>query len=251
MLRAAIVVSTTVACARPSLPALSPGAFSFPIDTLRSQRVRDGVNHHYIYSRTGPWAIQVLDVRLDKCVAPMAVKGEPKAEGRIKTSVILHDLARTQDVVGGVNADFFSLQTGVPQGGFMSNGQQLTPPSGRPMFTVDSSGVPRIATSFSRTRDAVGGRPVLATDSVAAALTDTAAFTASRHPRTAVGIASNGTRLLLVTVDGRQKPYSDGMTLPELARLMLALGARDALNLDGGGSTTFVYADPDSSRACR
>jgi exopolysaccharide biosynthesis protein len=41
-------------------------------------------------------------------------------------------------------------------------------------------------------------------------------------------------------VDGRQAPYSDGMTLAELAALMRRLGATDALNLDGGGSTTMV-----------
>jgi exopolysaccharide biosynthesis protein len=50
-------------------------------------------------------------------------------------------------------------------------------------------------------------------------------------------------------VDGRQAPYSDGMSLAELARLMLALGTPQALNLDGGGSTTLVYADPDSGGA--
>ena len=57
--------------------------------------------------------------------------------------------------------------------------------------------------------------------------------------------------MILVVVDGRQKPYSDGMTLRELANLMLALGARDALNLDGGGSSTMVYADPDSGGKLR
>ena len=102
--------------------------------------------------------------------------------------------------------------------------------------------------------EAVGGRPVLARDSVISREVETegqAGFATSRHPRTAVGIADNGRRLLLAVVDGRQKPYSDGMTLRELATLLLALGARDALNLDGGGSTAFVYADSDSARALR
>ena len=49
--------------------------------------------------------------------------------------------------------------------------------------------------------------------------------------------------MLFVTVDGRQPPYSDGMTLNELALLMRQLGASDALNLDGGGSTTMVLPD--------
>jgi hypothetical protein len=100
--------------------------------------------------------------------------------------------------------------------------------------------------------EAVGGRPLLLRDSTIAAEVDTEGqpgFATGRHPRTAVGIARGGRRLLLVVVDGRQKPYSDGMTLRELATLMRALGARDAINLDGGGSTTLVYADPDASAA--
>lgn len=63
-------------------------------------------------------------------------------------------------------------------------------------------------------------------------------FTNNRHPRTAVGVTAEG-KLLLVTVDGRQ-PMSAGMTLGELAQLMKQLGATDAINLDGGGSTTLA-----------
>ena len=57
-----------------------------------------------------------------------------------------------------------------------------------------------------------------------------------RHPRTALGW--NATHLFLVVVDGRQPWLSVGMTLPELADLMKRLRCRDALNLDGGGSST-------------
>jgi hypothetical protein len=92
---------------------------------------------------------------------------------------------------------------------------------------------------------AVGGRPMLLRDSVVVPEVETegqASFRA-RNPRTAAGIANRGRRLILVVVDGRQKGYSDGMTLTELASLMLSLGARDAINLDGGGSSTLVYAD--------
>jgi hypothetical protein len=95
--------------------------------------------------------------------------------------------------------------------------------------------------------EAVGGRPVLVRDSSIVPEVDTEGqpgFAAGRHPRTAVGIADHGQRLLLVVVDGRQRPYSDGMTLRELASLMLALGSRDAINLDGGGSSTLVWAEP-------
>jgi hypothetical protein len=64
-------------------------------------------------------------------------------------------------------------------------------------------------------------------------------FGRGRHPRTALGVRGDGA-ILLVTVDGRQPQKSVGMTLPELAGLMAGLGCRDAINLDGGGSTTMV-----------
>jgi hypothetical protein len=64
-------------------------------------------------------------------------------------------------------------------------------------------------------------------------------FVAGRQPRTLAGVRPDGT-LLLVTVDGRLPGWSVGMTLPEAARLMRSLGASDALNLDGGGSSTMV-----------
>jgi hypothetical protein len=51
-----------------------------------------------------------------------------------------------------------------------------------------------------------------------------------------VGVTDAG-QLLLVVVDGRQSGYSAGMTLRELADLMVSLGAREAVNLDGGGSS--------------
>lgn len=58
----------------------------------------------------------------------------------------------------------------------------------------------------------------------------------NRGPRTAVGSDAQG-HILLVTVDGRQPGYSEGLTLEELALLLVQLGARTAVALDGGGST--------------
>jgi exopolysaccharide biosynthesis protein len=66
-------------------------------------------------------------------------------------------------------------------------------------------------------------------------------FAEMRHPRTAVGKLKDG-KFLMITVDGRQPGVSVGMTLQELADYMLSLGATDAMNLDGGGSTT-MYLD--------
>ena len=62
-----------------------------------------------------------------------------------------------------------------------------------------------------------------------------------RNPRTAVGINQAGTRLYMVVIDGRQSGWSAGMTLPELADLLIRKGCYRAINLDGGGSSSFVH----------
>jgi hypothetical protein len=62
-------------------------------------------------------------------------------------------------------------------------------------------------------------------------------ITDGRHPRAALGIDDD--LLIAVVCDGRAEDEA-GLTLPELARLMIGLGARDAINLDGGGSATLI-----------
>jgi hypothetical protein len=64
-------------------------------------------------------------------------------------------------------------------------------------------------------------------------------FTIKKHPRTAIGWAADGTWILVV-VDGRQEEISMGINLPDLAQWMTELGAVEAMNLDGGGSSTLV-----------
>ncbi len=68
-----------------------------------------------------------------------------------------------------------------------------------------------------------------------------------RQPRTAIARRADGT-VLLVTIDGRRTGWSVGMTLIELSETLLALGAVEALNLDGGGSTTMVVGDQIRNR---
>jgi hypothetical protein len=64
-------------------------------------------------------------------------------------------------------------------------------------------------------------------------------ITDGRHPRAALGVADG--ELLFVACDGRRTGVDAGLTMPELAAVLLELGAREAINLDGGGSTTLVH----------
>lgn len=89
--------------------------------------------------------------------------------------------------------------------------------------------------------EAIGGGPRLVKAGVASVPRDYERFNASynnRHPRTAIGHTASR-EVILLTVDGRSD-FSKGLTLDELASLMVKLGCVDAMNLDGGGSTTLV-----------
>jgi hypothetical protein len=91
-------------------------------------------------------------------------------------------------------------------------------------------------------RTAIGGGPTL----VAEGKTRTLSGSQGRAPRTAIGW--NKDSIYLVVVDGRQRSLSVGMSLPELADYMAHLGCEEAMNLDGGGSTTFwIYGSVQNS----
>ena len=65
------------------------------------------------------------------------------------------------------------------------------------------------------------------------------------HPRTAVGVTRDGRHLLVAVIDGRQPFYSVGATQIETAEMLKQLGAWNAINLDGGGSTSLAIEGAD------
>ena len=65
------------------------------------------------------------------------------------------------------------------------------------------------------------------------------------HPRTAMGFDNTGKWLILLVIDGRQRGYSEGVSLFELARVLQAHGCTEAINLDGGGSSILLIRGPD------
>ncbi|MFY1687668.1 phosphodiester glycosidase family protein [Plantactinospora sp. WMMB782] len=107
----------------------------------------------------------------------------------------------------------------------------------RPGDPVDLRYAPK-PSDGSTLRAAVGGNRVLVRDGVPQQIGDV-----NPEPRTAVGFSADGRKMYLLTVDGRQAD-SRGVTLTELGRMMAELGAHDALNLDGGGSSTLLAREP-------
>ena len=103
------------------------------------------------------------------------------------------------------------------------------PPVGSPIYSLVGGG-PRIL------RDGA-----ISIENVQENIPD--AFCQARHPRTAIGFSQDSSGIFLVTVDGRQSGFSVGMTLSELAEFVWSIGVWQAVNLDGGGSTTLVVRD--------
>jgi exopolysaccharide biosynthesis protein len=99
------------------------------------------------------------------------------------------------------------------------------------------------ANPWSAAEDILGAGPKLVTAG-AVDVTDVRekmipTFATELHPRTAIAALADG-RALLLTADGRRPPERVGLALEDLAKLLIELGAREAINLDGGGSTAMV-----------
>ena len=90
-------------------------------------------------------------------------------------------------------------------------------------------------------QEALGGNAILVKDGQ---IYQTPKTGGDVEPRTAVGIKADGD-VFFAVIDGRQEPYSSGISMPELAQIMIDLGAVTALNLDGGGSSTFITRELD------
>ncbi len=152
-------------------------------------------------------------------------------------------------VIAGVNADFFDMGgSNVMRGLCIKNGVKLTGPDDRPWFGVTFEGEPVIgvATEYpnyeGKLENAVGGSHVLLKNDIVKDIAVGTDFADIRHPRTAVGFKPGGDVVLMV-VDGRQSTISNGASLADLAWLFGLQGCSDAVNLDGGGSTTMIIRE--------
>lgn len=152
-------------------------------------------------------------------------------------------IANGEQIVAGVNSDFYNTANGVPIGVVIKDGIIIKDECGGwKFFGILKDGTPVIGDSakYNEVKDnleeALGGNAILVKDGK---VFETPQTGADREPRTAVGIKKDG-KVFFIAVDGRQEPYSAGISMGELAELMISMGAVQALNLDGGGSSTYI-----------
>ena len=165
--------------------------------------------------------------------------------GCVRTSA----LGEQADAVAAINGGFFGDSCGSVSL-LKIDGALIAPNSTtRSAFGVSIDGEPMIelitaGADWPEAHQAVGGMPRIVSDGEIdvrdAEESVSSSFVTTLHPRTAIGIDEGGD-LILATIDGRTS-HGDGLPLDELAQWMIWLGSVDALNLDGGGSTTLWVA---------
>ena len=155
-------------------------------------------------------------------------------------------ISNGKNVIAGVNADFFDMGgTNVMRGLCIKDGVFISGTGDRPWFgiTPDGNAVMGTAGEYTNYKDklftAVGGSHIILKNGGTDNLSIGTEFSDTRHPRTAAGVTSDGT-VVLIVVDGRQPEISNGASLADLAYIMSTLDCVNAINLDGGGSSTFI-----------
>ena len=230
-------------------------------DSVRTVELHSGVTYWYFWSPEGPWAIHVVQANLRaRCDLELEVLRPATRQrgGNGHSTVSAMVLGANNRVMVAVNADFFTPEgTALGAeviGGEVQHAAERPTVAWRPGLdpwigsaSIDTAGLYLGwlvgAAAGDGVTEAVGGFPDLIDAGQRVGDLEVGqrpAFAAVRHPRTGVGFDSRSGQFWIVVVDGRQMPHSAGMSLPEFAALFDALGADEALNLDGGGSSAMV-----------
>lgn len=150
----------------------------------------------------------------------------------------------------GINGDFYDTSTGITtnvNGLGMSNGEVISAPGtggSRNSLVTTQENIASIITSTTIPAgawNAVSGNQRMLNNGVI--VTPDNSYTTTLNPHTAVGVDAANGHLFFMVVDGRQNDFSEGMRTDEMAQLFLDFGVDNAINLDGGGSSTLVFAD--------
>ncbi len=205
-------------------------------------------------SNTGH-AMKIFTFEIDLSKPNIAIEvstpnNSPKFAMQGMTKQALYEDAEGHQVWAGINADFFNMTTGAPQGILYKEGLPIktTVTDGiNTFFAILKNGKAFVGEQSdyedvkSNIYEAVGGRVTLVSNGVLVTQTD-----ARLEPRTAIGVSQDGSKVYMLVVDGRRFHYSNGMNYEALGKALKAMGAYDAINLDGGGSSTFFIRNtPD------
>jgi len=233
-------------------PAVSPEAVSPQWTPMQAPGLTKGLD--YFAGKVSRPRIEFHALRVDLTEPGLRIVAYPGGRSRLGFfSVWVSSFVRDEDLLAGINALPFDPVSGregeliTNVGLVISGGVTLSPPhksfdalvfykDGRAAIETQSD-----IKDFESIENAVGGfyRILEHGEPVPRVIN-----LSDRHPRSAAGISSDNRFLYLLVIDGRQIK-SAGATEAETALLLRALGATDAINFDGGGSSAMALRGPD------
>jgi hypothetical protein len=220
------------------------------------------------YERTEPRPLRIYRLTVDLSVAKLepaiGTAPDPDGDGPAETALTSpKTLAIEKKMVVAINTNAWSMipdpKTGKSLGyvagghadihGWVAEGEQKVSPvqDGYWAFWMNAERqpflkniTPKEAKEFSPPRVAIAGfRGILSDNQI---LVEPSGVL---HPRTAIGFDTTKQRLVMLVVDGRQPKVSEGVSEEELAKLMIEFDCSEAMNLDGGGSSTMLVREKD------
>ncbi|MBE6768071.1 MAG: hypothetical protein E7549_04075 [Ruminococcaceae bacterium] len=173
--------------------------------------------------------------------------GMQRVEDQVAAMVQKHSHVENFTPVVATNGDGFNTTTGKPGGLLVMEGVEWHPVDHDGFFAILKDGTAMIGTQAeyeqykAQIQEGIGafGATLVKNGEIATADNGT------RASRTAIGIKADG-KVVMMVLDGRQEPFSCGGSLREIAQIMLEAGCVHAVNLDGGGSTTYM-SKPEGS----
>ena len=178
------------------------------------------------------WGMQRV---MDQAAALQAKYSDPDDENYIENF----------NVVVATNADGYNMSTGEPGGLLVMGGQEWHPVDNGGFFAILKDGSAMIGTKGEydackdQIQEAIGGFGAVLIKDGEVVVSKSSNYYVSRASRTAIGITKDG-KVVMMVLDGRQEPFSAGGSMEEIAQIMLDAGCYHAINLDGGGSTTYA-----------
>ena len=239
-----------------------------PIDWKKAKTLQKGVDYLAIETTT-PRLMKVYLMRVDLTLPGLyfstterdADWGKPMPDypemmirtKRIRTIDFMNNArAKGENMIVAVNAapwapwvKPYNHKYGEPKGINISNGVVVSDVKPhKAVFWVDKAGKVGMSRELKEEQYpdmavAVSGFAVILEDGK-----DCSGTNQSLHPRISFGLSKDRRYLYFLVVDGRQPEWSLGATLKDLSDYMIAAGASDALNMDGGGSSSMVWWDP-------
>lgn len=207
-----------------------------------------------------PLVIHVVQIELDTPgLSFLVTPGDPMDGHEVRAQTVSQFLSEYQLQLA-INGDFFwpwwyhtifdyypRVDDPTDVNGFAASRgavySEEQPDDPRPTLFLSQDNQADIDQPIGAVYNAISGLPLIVENGHISSQIKPDEYYAGVHPRSAIGLDRERRTLLLFVVDGRQPNYSEGVTLPELAQIAIEYGVDEAINLDGGGSSTLVIED--------